>query len=87
MLLLRLPPSSFFFLLVEDTRVRLMVHNMKPPFLDGRVSFTKQKEAVCVVKDPTSDMATLARKVINRLQIVYLLSGVVFSASREHYNL
>ena len=26
----------------EDERTQLMVHNMKPPFLDGRVSFTRQ---------------------------------------------
>ena len=34
---------------------------MKPPFLDGRIVFTTQQEMVSVVKDPTSDMATLAR--------------------------
>ena len=45
-----------------DSRVILIVHDTRPPFLDGRVSFTKQKEAVQVVKDPTSDFATLARK-------------------------
>jgi pre-mRNA-splicing factor ATP-dependent RNA helicase DHX38/PRP16 len=34
----------------------------KPPFLDGRVVFTKQAEPVMPVKDPTSDMAIIARK-------------------------
>jgi hypothetical protein len=34
----------------------------KPPFLDGRVVYTKQAEPVMPVKDPTSDMAIIARK-------------------------
>ena len=45
----------------EDSRVTLIVHNMKPPFLDGRVSFTRQSASVQVVADPTSDIAQLAR--------------------------
>ncbi|KAI4967743.1 hypothetical protein ZWY2020_016898, partial [Hordeum vulgare] len=32
------------------------------PFLDGRVVFTKQAEPVMPLKDPTSDMAIIARK-------------------------
>ena len=39
-----------------------MVRNVKPPFLDGRVSFSRQTEMVSTVKDPTSDFAVLARK-------------------------
>jgi pre-mRNA-splicing factor ATP-dependent RNA helicase DHX38/PRP16 len=34
----------------------------KPPFLDGRVVFTKQAEPVMPLKDPTSDMAIISRK-------------------------
>lgn len=45
-----------------DARVQVMVHNTKPPFLDGRVVFTTQVEMVSTVKDPTSDMAVCARK-------------------------
>ncbi|KDO35777.1 hypothetical protein SPRG_00517 [Saprolegnia parasitica CBS 223.65] len=45
-----------------DARVQIMVHNTKPPFLDGRVSFTTQMEMVATVKDATSDMAVCARK-------------------------
>ncbi|OQR93347.1 pre-mRNA-splicing factor ATP-dependent RNA helicase PRP16 [Achlya hypogyna] len=45
-----------------DARVQIMVHNTKPPFLDGRVSFTTQVEMVATVKDATSDMAVCARK-------------------------
>ena len=45
-----------------EARVHLLVHDIKPPFLDGRIVFTKQQEAVLVVKDPTSDIATLSKK-------------------------
>ena len=40
----------------------LLVHDTKPPFLDGRAVLTKQAEMVLPVKDPTSDMAMIARK-------------------------
>ena len=46
----------------EDNRVILMVHNIRPPFLDGRIIFTTQIETVQVVKEPNSDIALLARK-------------------------
>jgi hypothetical protein len=45
-----------------DNRPQLMVRNVKPPFLDGRVSFSRQTEMVSTVKDPTSDFAVSARK-------------------------
>ncbi|CAO3645214.1 unnamed protein product [Mucor hiemalis] len=38
------------------------IHDIKPPFLDGRKVFTKQLEAVQHVRDPTSDMAITSRK-------------------------
>lgn len=43
-------------------RVHLLVHHIVPPFLDGRIVFTKQPEPVVPVRDPTSDMALTARK-------------------------
>lgn len=46
----------------NEARVHLLVHNIVPPFLDGRITFTKQPEPVVPVKDPTSDMAQVARK-------------------------
>jgi len=46
----------------EDSRVTLIVHNLKPPFLDGRVSFSTQQSMVATVRDPSSDMAVNARK-------------------------
>ena len=35
--------------------------DIKPPFLDGRVVFTKQAEPIMPIKDPTSDMAKISR--------------------------
>jgi pre-mRNA-splicing factor ATP-dependent RNA helicase DHX38/PRP16 len=45
----------------EDQRVQLIVHALRPPFLDGRVSFSVQQKPVSTVKDPSSDFATCAR--------------------------
>lgn len=46
----------------SESTVHVMVHDLKPPFLDGRTVFTKQLEPINPVRDPTSDMATFARK-------------------------
>jgi pre-mRNA-splicing factor ATP-dependent RNA helicase DHX38/PRP16 len=46
----------------EGTRVHLLVHDLKPPFLDGRTIFTKQLEPVPAIRDPQSDMAVFSRK-------------------------
>ncbi|KAJ6790770.1 pre-mRNA-splicing factor ATP-dependent RNA helicase DEAH7 [Iris pallida] len=46
----------------DERRVILLVHDTKPPFLDGRVVYTKQAEPVMPIKDPTSDMAIISRK-------------------------
>ena len=40
----------------------IVVHDMKPPFLDGRVVYSKQSEPVMPLKDPTSDMAVCSKK-------------------------
>ncbi|XP_076916304.1 pre-mRNA-splicing factor ATP-dependent RNA helicase DEAH7-like [Bidens hawaiensis] len=45
----------------EERRVMLLTHDTKPPFLDGRIVFTKQAEPIMPVKDPTSDMAIISR--------------------------
>ena len=47
---------------MEGTRVHLLVHDLKPPFLDGRKVFTKQLDPVSAVRDPQSDMAVFSRK-------------------------
>lgn len=46
----------------ESTRVHLLVHDLRPPFLDGRTIFTKQLEPVPAVRDYQSDMAVFSRK-------------------------
>lgn len=46
----------------EGTRVHLLVHDLRPPFLDGRTIFTKQLDPVPAVKDYQSDMAVFSRK-------------------------
>lgn len=46
----------------DQKRVMLMVHDLKPPFLDGNTVYTTQKDQIQVVKDPLSDMAILAKK-------------------------
>lgn len=46
----------------DEVRVHLMVHDLKPPFLDGRRVFTKQQDPVPAVRDPQSDMAVFSRK-------------------------
>jgi len=46
----------------EDVRIHLLVHDLKPPFLDGKTVFTKQLEPISAVRDPQSDMAVFSRK-------------------------
>lgn len=45
----------------NDARAVLLVHDTRPPFLDGRFIFTRQKGPVLPLRDPTSDMAVIAR--------------------------
>ncbi|KVH97857.1 DNA/RNA helicase, DEAD/DEAH box type, N-terminal [Cynara cardunculus var. scolymus] len=47
------------------------VRDTKPPFLDGRIVFTKQAEPVMPLKDPTSDMAIISRKGSNLVREVH----------------
>ena len=46
----------------EEERVILMVHDIKPPFLDGRIVFTTQTDAIQVVKDPDGDFYQVSKK-------------------------
>jgi pre-mRNA-splicing factor ATP-dependent RNA helicase DHX38/PRP16 len=46
----------------EDVRVHILMHDLKPPFLDGRRVFTKQLDPISAVRDPQSDMAIISRK-------------------------
>lgn len=46
----------------SESTVHVMVHDLKPPFLDGRTVFTKQLEPINPIRDPTSDMAVFSKK-------------------------
>ncbi|KAF5843773.1 P-loop containing nucleoside triphosphate hydrolase protein [Dunaliella salina] len=46
----------------DDSRVLLLVHDTKPPFLEGKVVGMRGGDIVLPLKDPTSDMAVIARK-------------------------
>lgn len=46
----------------ESTRIHILVHDLKPPFLDGKTVFTKQLDPVPAVRDPQSDMAVFSRR-------------------------
>ena len=46
----------------SESAVHVIVHDLKPPFLDGRTVFTKQLEPINPVRDAQSDMAVFARK-------------------------
>jgi pre-mRNA-splicing factor ATP-dependent RNA helicase DHX38/PRP16 len=46
----------------DATRVHVLVHDIKPPFLDGKQVFTKQQDPISAVRDPQSDMAVFSRK-------------------------
>ncbi|XP_065674723.1 pre-mRNA-splicing factor ATP-dependent RNA helicase PRP16 isoform X2 [Hydra vulgaris] len=53
----------------DEAKVHLLVHNIVPPFLDGRIMFTKQPEPVIPLKDPTGDMATVSRKGCHSVRV------------------
>ncbi len=46
----------------DEAKVVLLVHDTKPPFLDGRITFTKQSDPVVPLRDPTSDMAIVSKR-------------------------
>ncbi|KAJ7051210.1 hypothetical protein C8F01DRAFT_999672 [Mycena amicta] len=46
----------------SESTVHVMTHDIKPPFLDGRIVYTKQLAPINPIRDPTSDMAVFSRK-------------------------
>ncbi|KAL1740351.1 putative PRP16-RNA-dependent ATPase [Schizophyllum fasciatum] len=46
----------------SESTVHVMVHDLKPPFLDGRTVYTKQLDPINPIRDPTSDMAVFSKK-------------------------
>jgi pre-mRNA-splicing factor ATP-dependent RNA helicase DHX38/PRP16 len=45
----------------DENRVLLLVHDTKPPFLEGKALSGRAAGVVLPLKDPTSDMAVIAR--------------------------
>lgn len=46
----------------SESTVHVIVHDLKPPFLDGRTVYTKQLEPINPIRDPTSDLAIFSKK-------------------------
>ncbi|KAF9456689.1 hypothetical protein BDZ94DRAFT_1241351 [Collybia nuda] len=46
----------------SESTVHVMVHDLKPPFLDGRTVFTKQLDPINPIRDMSSDMAIFSKK-------------------------
>ncbi|KAK4688722.1 pre-mRNA-splicing factor ATP-dependent RNA helicase DHX38/PRP16, partial [Tremellales sp. Uapishka_1] len=46
----------------SDSKVHVLVHDLKPPFLDGRVAYTRQLDPVNPIRDGTSDLAVFSKK-------------------------
>ena len=46
---------------MDEDRIHVLVRDLKPPFLDGKVIFTTQLEMIQAVKDPSADLAVFAR--------------------------
>lgn len=68
----------------ERERVMLVVNSAKPPFLDGRHVFTKQMDPVLPLKDPTSDMAVVARRGSKLVMQVRACTGVAAVRTAAH---
>ncbi len=45
-----------------DSKVHVLVHDLKPPFLDGRIAYTRQLDPISPIRDPTSDLAIFSKK-------------------------
>ncbi len=54
----------------DEERVILMVHDIKPPFLDGRMVFTTQTEPIQVVKDVNGDFYQVSKKGSQVLRMI-----------------
>jgi hypothetical protein len=46
----------------SESTVHVMVHDIKPPFLDGRTVFTRQLDPINPIRDMSSDMAVFSKK-------------------------
>ncbi|MBW0581448.1 hypothetical protein O181_121163 [Austropuccinia psidii MF-1] len=46
----------------EEFQINLLINDLKPPFLDGCLIFTKKLEPVNPINDPPADMAIFSKK-------------------------
>ena len=46
----------------SESTVHVIVHDLKPPFLDGKTVYTKQLDPINPVREPTSDLAVFSKK-------------------------
>lgn len=46
----------------SESKVHVLVHDLRPPFLDGRTAFTRQLDPINPIKDGTSDLAIFSKK-------------------------
>ncbi|CAB4063508.1 DHX38 [Lepeophtheirus salmonis] len=68
---------------ISEAKVHLLVHNIIPPFLDGRIVFTKQQEPVVPLKDPTSDMAVVSKKGSHLVRVHRTKMGNILGVKKE----
>ncbi|WVQ96080.1 hypothetical protein IAU59_003181 [Kwoniella sp. CBS 9459] len=46
----------------SDSKVHVLVHDLKPPFLDGTVAYTRQLDPINPIRDGTSDLAKFSKQ-------------------------
>ncbi|KAL3094888.1 hypothetical protein niasHT_021463 [Heterodera trifolii] len=78
--------GDFFDNETDENRVSLLVHNIIPPFLDGRIAYTCQTQPVIPVKDVTADMAITASKGSKQVRI-YREQQERLKAQEKHWDL
>ncbi|KAL3643183.1 hypothetical protein CASFOL_013998 [Castilleja foliolosa] len=66
----------------EEKQKVLLVHDTRPPFLDGSIFCTKKAELIMPFKDPTSDMAILSRKGSNLVREIHTKQSINKSRQR-----
>ena len=64
----------------QELRTFVMVHDIKPPFLDGRLVLSKVTAPVVPVRDPTSDMAIIAKKGSQLMKVRTALHSALHGA-------
>lgn len=61
----------------DQGKQHILIRDLRPPFLDGKVVFTKQLEPINPVRDPTGDLAVYEpRPHISNIFIAYRETGL-----------